>query len=145
MGEQESNSDSPSWKREAGLALKDFILAGMSRGIFDSESVATLVAAVHAELGTRGASVPVVQWMEDHALNSYLRCHHDFAQSIRKSLPLHELQRLQHRSFDMDESNIDPESPRMGDSSYDEASPLSRTIVWNAKALDKFAFSSLLC
>lgn len=101
--ERDTDEKSPKSKSEANLALKDFLLAGMSRGIFDADSVATLVAAIHAENHT-GASVPVVQWIEDNALfTNYMNHHHEFADVVRKSLPMEEQQRLRQRSFDEDD------------------------------------------
>lgn len=94
-------------KKAADVALRDFLSAGLSRGIFDADGIANLVVEVHKELGTAGASVPVVQWIEDNALfDTYMSGHHEFAESVRETLPPHERERLRQRSFDSD-SNPD--------------------------------------
>lgn len=125
--ERETEENSPASKQDANLALKDMLLAGMARGIFDAESVATLVAAIHAEYHS-GASVPVVQWIEDNALfSSYMSSHHEFANAVRKSLPVESQQKLRQRSFEFDVEDLDSSNP--DESEYSDSNDDASTML----------------
>merc|ERR1719296_260670 len=98
--------EGPTTEHDVCDALRDFLDAGLSRGLFNAESICGLVLEMQRQLGAPGASVPIVQWMEDNKLfHTYMETNVEFYDAVRHSLSEDQRTRLRNKSFDFFEKS----------------------------------------
>jgi len=97
----------PAAREQSGRALKDCLTSGVARGVFDAENLVDLAVSLEEEIGASGASVPVVQWIEDNpTIQNYVRKDASFEELLRETLSESQRERLRERPLSP-RSNVD--------------------------------------